>query len=74
MSQNNADGMANSADPDQTALGAVSTLLAKAYMSENLGSLRYYSRCDTRSTTTRTVEPPQDKTNKMAYEPSEDSD
>ena len=39
------DGMANSVDPDQTApLGAVwsgSALFAQAYLSENLGSLRY---------------------------------
>ena len=45
MSPNDADGMANSADPDQTApLGAVwtgSALFAQAYLSENLGSLRY---------------------------------
>ena len=45
MSPNDADGMANSVDPDQTApLGAVwsgSALFAQAYMSENLGSLRY---------------------------------
>ena len=37
--------MANSADPDQTApLGAVwsgSALFAQAYLSENIGSLRY---------------------------------
>ena len=37
MSQNDADGMANSVDPDQTA----PALFAKAYLSENLGSLRY---------------------------------
>ena len=40
-----ADWMANSVDPDQTApLGAVwsgSTLFAQAYLSENLGSLRH---------------------------------
>ena len=46
MSPNDADGMANSVDPDQTApLGAVwtgSALFAQAYLSENLGSLRYY--------------------------------
>ena len=46
MSPNNADGMANSVDPDQTApLGAVwsgSALFAQAYLSENLGSLQYY--------------------------------
>ena len=45
MSPNDADGMANSVDPDQTApLGAVwsgSALFAKACLSENLGSLRY---------------------------------
>ena len=45
MSANNADGMANSVDPDQTApLGAVwsgSVLFAQAYLSENIGSLRY---------------------------------
>ena len=44
MSPNDADGMANSLDPDQTApLGAVwsgSKLFAQAYLSENLGSLR----------------------------------
>ena len=41
-SLNNADGMANSVDPDQTApLGAVwsgSARFAQAYLSENLGS------------------------------------
>ena len=45
MSPNDADGMANSVDPDQTApLGAVwseSALFAQAYLSENLGYLRY---------------------------------
>ena len=44
MSPNDADGMANSVDPDQIALGAVwsgSALFAQAYLSENLGSLRY---------------------------------
>ena len=45
MSPNDADGMANSVDPDQTApLGAVwsgSALFAQAYLSENLGTLRY---------------------------------
>ena len=44
MSLNDADGMANSEDPDQTApLGAVwsgSALFAQSYLSENLGSLR----------------------------------
>ena len=45
MSPNDADGMANSVDPDQTApLGAVwfgSARFAQAYLFENLGSLRY---------------------------------
>ena len=45
MSPNDVDGMANSVDPDQTApVGAVrsgSALFAHAYLSENLGSLRY---------------------------------
>ena len=45
MNQNDADRMANSVDPDQTApLGAVwsgSALFAQAYLSENLGPLRY---------------------------------
>ena len=40
--------MANSVDPDQTApLGAVwsgSALFAQAYLSENLGSLRYTTK------------------------------
>ena len=47
MSPNGADRMTNSVDPDQTApLGAVwsgSALFAQAYLSENLGSLRYLS-------------------------------
>ena len=47
MSPNDADRMANSVDPDQTApLGAVwsgSALFAQACLSENLGSLRYSS-------------------------------
>ena len=46
LSPNDADGMANSVDPDQTApLGAVwsgSALFAQACLSENLGSLPYY--------------------------------
>ena len=45
MSPNDADGMANSVDPDQTApLGAVwseSALFAQAYLSENFGSCWY---------------------------------
>ena len=49
MCPNDADGMANSVDPDQTApLGAVwsgSALFAEAYLSENLGSLRYKQMC-----------------------------
>ena len=41
MSPNDADGMANSVDPDQTAPRSGSALFAQAYLSENLGSLRY---------------------------------
>ena len=45
MSPNDADGMANSVDPYQTApLGAVwsgSALFAQTCLSENLGKLRY---------------------------------
>ena len=45
MSPNDADRMANSVDPDQTApVGAVwsrSALFAQTYLSENVGSLRY---------------------------------
>ena len=41
MSQNDADGMANSVDPDQTAPLSESALFAQAYLSENLGSLWY---------------------------------
>ena len=36
MSPNDADGMANSVDPDQTA----PALFAQVYLSKNLGSLR----------------------------------
>ena len=47
MSPNDAEGVANSVDPDQTApLGAVwsgSELFAQTCLSENLGSLRYCS-------------------------------
>ena len=39
MSPNDADGMANSVDPDQTAPG--SALFAQTCLSENLGTLRY---------------------------------
>ena len=38
MSPNDADGMANSVDPDQTG----SALFAQSYLSENLGSLQCY--------------------------------
>ena len=41
MSPNNADGIANSVDPDQTAVWSGSALFAQAYLSENLGSLGY---------------------------------
>ena len=45
VSPNDADGMANNVDPDQTApLGAVwsgSALFVKTCLSENLGKLRY---------------------------------
>ena len=45
MGKKNADGMANSVDPDQTAiLGAVwsgSTLFAQTCLSENVGISRY---------------------------------
>ena len=41
MSSNDADGMANSVYPDQTApVWSGSAMCAKAYLSENLGSLR----------------------------------
>ena len=44
MGPKDAEGIANSLDPDQTApVGAVwsgSALFAQAYLSENLGSLR----------------------------------
>ena len=42
MSPNDADGMANSVDPDQTeAVWSGSALFAQAYPFENLGLLRY---------------------------------
>ena len=42
MSPNDAAGMANSVDPDHTApVWSGSALFAQAYLSENLGSLRY---------------------------------
>ena len=43
MSPHDADGVANSVDPDQTAPLGVwpgSALFAQTYLSENLGSLR----------------------------------
>ena len=39
MSPNDADGMADSVDPDQT-IWSGSALFAQAYLSKNLGSLR----------------------------------
>ena len=46
MHSKDADGIAKSVDPDQTApLGVVwsgSALFAQAYLSENLGSLWYF--------------------------------
>ena len=43
MSPNDADGMTNSVDPDQTASAPLSgsALRGQAYLSENLGSLQY---------------------------------
>ena len=47
MSPNDADRMANSVDPEQTApveaVGSGSALFAQAYLSVNLGSLRYFN-------------------------------
>ena len=49
MHSKDADAIANSVDPDQTApLGAVwsgSALFAQIYLSENLGSLIRYYQC-----------------------------
>ena len=49
MNPNDADGIANSVDPDQTApLGAVwsgSALFAQAYLSENLRAITVYWEC-----------------------------
>ena len=57
MSPKDADGMANSIDPDKTApLGAVwsgSALFVQAYLSENLGSLRYITMDNDRSPETQ---------------------
>ena len=62
MGANNAEGIANSIDPDQTALGVVwsgSALFAQACLSENLGSLRYHSKvshlCISFSSVTKTT-------------------
>ena len=61
MSPNDAEGMANSVDPDQTApLGAVwsgSALFAQAYLSENLASLRYLFFYALNSLITRSLDP-----------------
>ena len=40
-SPNDADGMANSVDPDRGAVWTGSALFTQARLSENLGSLRY---------------------------------
>ena len=40
MRPKDADGIANSVDPDQRAVRSGSALFAKAYLSENLGSLQ----------------------------------
>ena len=45
MSPNDADGMANSVDPDQTAPISGSALFAQVCLSENLGSLPYHQNC-----------------------------
>ena len=50
MSPNDADGMANSLDPDQTAPRSGSSLFALVYLSENLGSLWYQQRKLTKET------------------------
>ena len=39
--EKDANGIANSEDPDQTAPTSGSALFAQTYQSENLGSLRY---------------------------------
>ena len=55
--------MANSVDPDQTApRGAVwsgSALFAQAYLSENLGSLRYTCNCEVKHDRIKSVYPSQ---------------
>ena len=83
MSPNDGHGMANSADPDQTAraVWSGSTLFAQAYLSENLGSLRnlksyclcLHISCEllnehmSNIMTKTTNEPEHDKTNKFIY-------
>ena len=42
MQPKDADGIANSVDPDLGAVWSVSALFAQTYLSENLGSLWYY--------------------------------
>ena len=58
MHPNNADGKASRVDHDQTAVWPGFALFSQTWLSKNLGSL----------------EPPHNKTNKMARAPSEDSD
>ena len=54
--QNDANGIANSEDPDQTApLGSRSALFAKTYLSENLGSLRYVAIMNQKETEGTTI-------------------
>ena len=68
----NTDGMANGVDPDQTAPSYYTSILIFQEHSD-LG-LHCLPRpvCVKRIITV--IEPPHDKTNKMAYAPSEDSD
>ena len=40
MHPKDAEGIANSVDPDQTAVWSGSALFAQTYLSENLGTLR----------------------------------
>ena len=44
MHTKDAAGIANSVDPDQTAVWSGSALFAQIYLSENLGSLRYTAK------------------------------
>ena len=77
MSPNDADEMANSVDPDQDCWSG-SALFAQAYLSENLGSLRYEGSRSSLLEMQDLIkmkfkfELPHDKTNKMACVPSED--